>query len=67
MAPCLMPGHAGGNNQPFAVFQFADDDRIYCGCWSCDFSRGDIFDFKYEDFTLAGYIPHPHITAKVAV
>lgn len=27
----------------------------------------DIFDFKYEDFTLNGYDPHPHIKAEVAV
>jgi len=26
-----------------------------------------IFDFTYEDFTLVGYNPHPHIPAKVAV
>jgi thymidylate synthase len=26
-----------------------------------------IFDFRYEDFTLAGYDPHPHIKAAVAV
>lgn len=26
-----------------------------------------IFDFKYEDFELIGYDPHPHIKAKVAV
>ncbi len=26
-----------------------------------------IFDFKYEDFKLVGYDPHPHIKAKVAV
>lgn len=26
-----------------------------------------IFDFKYEDFELIGYEPHPHIKAKVAV
>ncbi len=26
-----------------------------------------IFDFKYEDFTLENYNPHPHIKAKVAV
>ncbi len=27
----------------------------------------DIFDFKYDDFTLEGYDPHPHIKAAVAV
>lgn len=26
-----------------------------------------IFDFKYEDFELTGYDPHPHIKAEVAV
>ncbi|MEH6306554.1 thymidylate synthase [Olivibacter sp. CPCC 100613] len=26
-----------------------------------------IFDFRYEDFTLADYDPHPHIKAEVAV
>lgn len=26
-----------------------------------------IFDFKYEDFTLVGYDPHPHIKAAVAI
>jgi thymidylate synthase len=27
----------------------------------------DIFSFKYEDFTLEDYHPHPHIKAEVAV
>jgi thymidylate synthase len=27
----------------------------------------DLFEFKYEDFTLEGYDPHPHIKAPVAV
>ena len=27
----------------------------------------DIFGFKYEDFTLTGYNPHPHIKGEVAV
>ncbi len=29
--------------------------------------RKSIFDFRYEDFELAGYDPHPHIAAAVAV
>jgi thymidylate synthase len=28
---------------------------------------GSIFDFVYEDFSLTGYDPHPHIQAEVAV
>jgi thymidylate synthase len=27
----------------------------------------DLFDFKFEDFTLEGYDPHPHIKAEVSV
>ena len=27
----------------------------------------DIFDFRYEDFELEGYDPHPHIAGKVSV
>ena len=27
----------------------------------------DLFAFRYEDFTLEGYDPHPHIKAAVAV
>ena len=27
----------------------------------------NLFDFKYEDFELSGYNPHPHIKAAVAV
>ncbi|MEO2060822.1 MAG: thymidylate synthase, partial [Mesonia sp.] len=27
----------------------------------------DIFSFKFEDFTLEGYDPHPHIKAAVAI
>ena len=26
-----------------------------------------VFDFRYEDFKLVGYDPHPHIAAAVAV
>ena len=28
---------------------------------------GDLSAFRYEDFTLEDYDPHPHIKAKVAV
>jgi thymidylate synthase len=27
----------------------------------------NIFDFKYDDFTLVDYNPHPHIKADVSV
>jgi thymidylate synthase len=27
----------------------------------------DLFQFRYEDFELLGYDPHPHIAAAVAV
>jgi thymidylate synthase len=27
----------------------------------------NIFQFQFEDFMLAGYDPHPHIKAQVAV
>jgi thymidylate synthase len=27
----------------------------------------DLFDFKYEDFELINYDPHPHIKAVVAI
>ncbi len=27
----------------------------------------DLFQFRYEDFTLSGYEPHPHIKARVSV
>ena len=27
----------------------------------------DIFNFKYEDFEIIGYDPHPHIKGEVAV
>jgi thymidylate synthase len=27
----------------------------------------DLFTFRYEDFSLEGYDPHPHIKAEVAV
>lgn len=30
-------------------------------------SVADVFDFTFDDFTLSGYDPHPHIRAKVAV
>lgn len=32
-----------------------------------DPSVQDLFDFRYEHFTLEGYDPHPHIAGKVAI
>ena len=34
---------------------------------AADWSWRSIFDFKYEDFSLEGYDPWPHIKAPVAV
>ena len=38
-------------------------------CRGCELNPAvrSIFDFRYEDFKLAGYDPHPHIKAPVAV
>ncbi|MDG2302023.1 MAG: thymidylate synthase, partial [Gammaproteobacteria bacterium] len=30
-------------------------------------SVSSLFDFKYEDFQLVNYNPHPHISAPVAI
>jgi thymidylate synthase len=32
-----------------------------------DPARTSLFDFVYEDFTLAGYDPHPAIKAPIAI
>lgn len=43
---CRMPNHPGvDENGSFAVYSSAGDSRVYCGCWSCDFNQGDVFDF----------------------
>ena len=38
-----------------------------CPCMTLNPDIKSIFDFKYEDFTLEDYDPHPHIKAVVAV
>jgi thymidylate synthase len=30
-------------------------------------ARSELTDFVFEDFTLEGYEPHPHISAPVAI
>ena len=36
-------------------------------CMNINPAVRSIFDFRYEDFALSGYDPHPHIKAEVAV
>ncbi|EPO7797941.1 MULTISPECIES: thymidylate synthase [Enterobacteriaceae] len=40
---------------------------VYSSYTSLNPDVTDLFAFRYEDFTLEGYDPHPHIKAKVAV
>jgi len=30
-------------------------------------ARSSLFDFRYDDFRLVGYDPHPHIAGQVSV
>ncbi len=46
--------------------QLARSPRALPQCSSIRPSR-DLFAFRYEDFAVEGYDPHPHIKAKVAV
>ena len=58
-APLSQPSRAGAAAAVARAAAAADDEAQ---------SGGEgIFEFRYEDFTLEGYDPHPHIKAQVAV
>ena len=59
-APLSQPSRAG---RPAARAHAARR----CRTWRSIPRVRSIFDFKYEDFALTGYDPHPHIKAEVAV
>ncbi len=58
--------HLYSNHFEQAELQLTRDFRSL-PCMKINREVKDIFDFKYEDFELVGYDPHPHIKAAVAV
>lgn len=40
----LCPFHEDKSRPSFAVWRSEEDNEL-CGCWSCDFQPGDVFDF----------------------
>ncbi|AXS79010.1 thymidylate synthase [Dechloromonas sp. HYN0024] len=58
--------HIYSNHFEQAKLQLARDTRALPTMW-INPAVNDIFAFKFEDFRLDGYDPHPHIAAQVAV
>ena len=62
----LGDAHLYSNHQEQADVQLARAPRAL-PAMTINPAVTDIFDFKYDDFTLDGYDAHPHITAPIAV
>jgi len=58
--------HLYHNHFDQARLQLSRDTRELPGL-AINPDKRDIFDFVFEDFTITGYDPHPHIKAEVAV
>ncbi|MGI8893451.1 MAG: thymidylate synthase [Bacteroidia bacterium] len=58
--------HLYNNHLEQAQLQLSRDPRAL-PVMEINPERKDIFNFKFEDFTLKNYDPHPHIKAEVAV
>ena len=58
--------HIYANHVEQAQLQLSREIRSLPTMW-INPSVTDIFAFKFEDFRLDGYEPHPHIAAQVAV
>ena len=46
---------------------FRSEMKVFWAKMKRLWSKDNIFDFKFEDFILENYDPHPHIKGKVAV
>lgn len=58
--------HIYSNHFEQAKLQLSRPPRALPSLW-INPAVNDIFSFKFEDFRVDGYDPHPHIAAPVAV
>ena len=48
----LCPFHEDTSRPSFAVWRSEEDNEL-CGCWSCDFQPGDVFDFLQRKLDIS--------------